>query len=1097
MKPLILVALANDWHNPLMTLFAEKAGIEKQLKPLREQDLCDLVIIDAADTDAILQAFRDHRNRVAIFHFAGHAKDYELHLETAEGNKEVAHVQGFAEFLSAQSGLQLVFLNACSTQAQVQSLLDAGVGAVIATSQAIDERAANRLSIQFYAGLAEGSGIEKAFVEAAAAVKMRLGQLEEHGDDYYRGGTEVDSRHFPWEIYINPGFEVVRDWSIPFAAGHPLFGLPSPTPRPLPDKPFRYLRWYRPEDAEIFFGRSAEIRRLYDKITDVRAPAIVHLYGQSGVGKSSLLAAGLLPRLSNRQEVKYLRRETGMGLLGTLRQALGIGPEGSLRESWLQAEEQSGRPVSIILDQAEEAYTRGAQPMDTDEERRNGQTSHHRELDRLVAALTKVFGARRRPQGKLILSYRKEYLAEIESRFKKGRVAHSKIFLDALGSAGIRDAVMGLTTTKHLRDKYLLQVDEDLPDLIASDLLRDEDSAVAPVLQILLSKLWEHSGVAPDGSRMFTKDTYRTLAQKGLLLDDFLDQKLEELKVLEPELVESGLVQDILTFHTTSKATAHKRSLVEVTERYRHRADVIPSLLDRLKQLYLLVDVSDSSSHNSLLSLAHDTLAPLIREKNQMSEHQGQIAARIINDRLKTWQKSDGKLILPGMDLEQVELGLAGMRALTEPESEMIEASRTKRKYRRLIRAAVGAGALVAIVLIVGFSRQLQRAELEQARVENEMLQEQLRTKLLAEQLEVTASERDSAQLRNELMDQQVESISSRLRSSQQSNEMRDLAIRSRDIINQAAQEGFAGGVLLTLDDEPLLLDGFGLGHDKEKHAFTHETVAGLGSLTELFTSVAVMSLIDGGQLQLTDNLGSIFSDVPEEMAPITVRHLLTDRSGLPAGERENYRNLDRKAMHKRIWRQKLGGRPGDKSGPSVYHGILLASIVEEKSGQNFRSYCQRRIFDRAGMIYTGYNEVKNWESSLQATGYGDKKNGSISPNSWPDISWAAMGTDGLVSNIEDLGKFLDYFFADRLLSARTRQLMLNLRAGWQVGGDGAHLTVYRDGTGSYGQGVTVRYYPAQRAKLIILSNRYAGEYPPRFAQLATQLEQQVIGVGK
>ena len=45
-----------------------------------------------------------------------------------------ADAAGLAAFLGQQRGLQLVFLNGCSTQAQVKGLLEAGVGVVIATA---------------------------------------------------------------------------------------------------------------------------------------------------------------------------------------------------------------------------------------------------------------------------------------------------------------------------------------------------------------------------------------------------------------------------------------------------------------------------------------------------------------------------------------------------------------------------------------------------------------------------------------------------------------------------------------------------------------------------------------------------------------------------------------------------------------------------------------------------------------------------------------------------------------------------------------------------------------------------------------------------
>ena len=61
---------------------------------------------------------------------------------------------------------------------------------------------------------------------------------------------------------------------------------------------------------------SASIRRSADT-------AQLLLYGASGVGKSSLLDAGLLPRLDRRlYEVRYARRDPKAGLVGSLCEAL-------------------------------------------------------------------------------------------------------------------------------------------------------------------------------------------------------------------------------------------------------------------------------------------------------------------------------------------------------------------------------------------------------------------------------------------------------------------------------------------------------------------------------------------------------------------------------------------------------------------------------------------------------------------------------------------------------------------------------------------------------------------------------------------------------
>ena len=145
--------------------------------------------------------------------------------------------------------------------------------------------------------------------------------------------------------------ESVRGWNLPDTANDPTFGLP-PLPRlDLPEKPYSYLDWYRREDARVFFGRGKKIQELYYSVTEVDRPPICLFYGQSGVGKSSLLAAGLLPRLEGSHETRYMRRDQTLGLLGMLATALDAGPGDDLATAWRSLEKQIDKPLLVVLDQ--------------------------------------------------------------------------------------------------------------------------------------------------------------------------------------------------------------------------------------------------------------------------------------------------------------------------------------------------------------------------------------------------------------------------------------------------------------------------------------------------------------------------------------------------------------------------------------------------------------------------------------------------------------------------------------------------------------------------------------------------------------------------
>ena len=152
--PVILAAFANDHSDQtrfLRNLSEEAKRIQAVLDPA--QKLCPLVLLPSATLDEILTAFQSYRDRIVVFHYAGHANGFQLLLESSTGGVHRVGAKGLASFLGQQQGLQLVFLNGCSTERQAEDLLNAGVGCVIATTQAIDDGVATDFSARFYTSL--------------------------------------------------------------------------------------------------------------------------------------------------------------------------------------------------------------------------------------------------------------------------------------------------------------------------------------------------------------------------------------------------------------------------------------------------------------------------------------------------------------------------------------------------------------------------------------------------------------------------------------------------------------------------------------------------------------------------------------------------------------------------------------------------------------------------------------------------------------------------------------------------------------------------------------------------------------------------------
>lgn len=708
-KPVIFLAFANDRVSHvkyLRNLPHEQRGIRNTLDKAKQSGLCEVVERSNVTVADILDVFQDktYKDRIAIFHYGGHADGYKLLLETAAGARSFAHKEGLATFFARQNSLRLIFLNACSTQQHALELIQAGIPAVIGTSQDINDQVATQLSIRFYNGIANGFVLERAWRAAEDEIKIRKGSSNFNAM-YHYSQQEKHQDRFPWDIYFKEGAEKVKRWSLPDAAHDPLFGLP-PLPRTeeLPEKPFLSLERYQRKHAGIFFGRSYYIRQLYERIADEKSSPIILLYGQSGVGKSSLLEAGLLPRLENSHTVLYTRRLQEKGLLGTLEQALNeqlfltaksqelranlksppervSAPQTSPRQvldigkKWKLIEFNTHKPLVIILDQVEEMFT-------------HFNKGFPNEFEAFIRALKNVFKKPDLyPGGKLILAYRKEYHSDIDDHIVNNELDRTRLFLKPLNRQDIIEVVTGLTRSKRLRDKYNIEVEDQLPVIIADDLLEDRDSPVAPTLQILLTKMWDNSKEDEFTLvRHFTIKQYQDLRKQGLLMEDFFKQQMEKLKTWNTEVVESGLALDLLKFHTTELSTGRSRGIDDIRRIYPLSRIVIDDLVKQLKHLYLLADTRRGKHETSL---SHDTLAKIVRKEYNKSDKPGQRAARILAAKIENVDEKKQDTYLDKADLHIVEQGQAGIKRLKPKEKKLVQRSRKRERTKKMLRSAV------------------------------------------------------------------------------------------------------------------------------------------------------------------------------------------------------------------------------------------------------------------------------------------------------------------------------------------------------------------------------------------------------------------------
>lgn len=277
-----------------------------------------------------------------LFHFAGHgsfeAEDENegfgaILLEDAEGYAYPFPAENLALTLRG-AGVRVAVLGACESGRRdgvnlwsgvAPALMRAGIPGVVAMQYEIFDDSAIAFARRFYQLLAAGLSLDEA-VSAG-----RLGVLNAGGLDDVDWGVPVlymrspDGIIFP-EVTAEPSQAVRADIYGGDIYQVQVYAL-SDTGRAedwrafLDEKtpPYKYVSPYTARDRALFKGRQAEIERVVRHIGAQRQTVI---YGPAGVGKTSLLAAGVIPVLMQRGALVVHLHEYTQPLEETIRDAL-------------------------------------------------------------------------------------------------------------------------------------------------------------------------------------------------------------------------------------------------------------------------------------------------------------------------------------------------------------------------------------------------------------------------------------------------------------------------------------------------------------------------------------------------------------------------------------------------------------------------------------------------------------------------------------------------------------------------------------------------------------------------------------------------------
>ena len=237
------------------------------------------------------------------------------------------------------------------------------------------------------------------------------------------------------------------------------------------------------------------------------------------------------------------------------------------------------------------------------------------------------------------------------------------------------------------------------------------------------------------------------------------------------------------------------------------------------------------------------------------------------------------------------------------------------------------------------------------------------------------------------------------------------LAQRLDTYLSAAVPNHFSGAVLVAKGDEVLFSRGYGYADYESGEKVTPETVFNIGSVTKQFTAAAILKLVEQEKLRLSDTLGDLFKDVPEDKAGITVHQLLTHTAGISHQDLGfRYDKASKDHFLRAFYDSPLARLPGTRHDYANTGYILLAAIIEEVSGQSYEAFLRHELLQPAGLSWTGYL-TPDWQSASIANGYyfdlstAAWKSWGTTFQQWEDgpVTWYGIGKGDLHSTLGDL----------------------------------------------------------------------------------------------
>lgn len=216
----------------------------------------------------------------------------------------------------------------------------------------------------------------------------------------------------------------------------------------------------------------------------------------------------------------------------------------------------------------------------------------------------------------------------------------------------------------------------------------------------------------------------------------------------------------------------------------------------------------------------------------------------------------------------------------------------------------------------------------------------------------------------------------------------------------------------ITHNDQVLHVQGYGMANSDRP--ITPQSQFLIASVSKSFTAVAVMQLVEAGQINLDSPVQTYLPEFtladPTIATKITIHHLLNQVSGLSDLGFPELQLSQATAIRDRVTsfsQARPIALPGAKFHYFNPNYEVLARVVEVVSQQPFSAYLQTHIFTPLQMSQT-FNATTSTDALQSATNITQGHLMAFGlPFSYPEMSGYLSGSSGIVSTAEDMAHYL------------------------------------------------------------------------------------------